>query len=198
MRSYTVIPAAGRSERMGKPKLLLPWRGAAVIEHVLAAWRASGVTQAVVVTRADDESLMQTVRQAGGQVVAVDPPPPDMKASVLAGLQFVERTWTPVASDVWLLAPADMPGLSAAVIDHLLAAHDVDHPTIIVPTRNQRRGHPVLFPWTISREVRQLGDMEGVNTLLARHAVREILGDDLSILDDLDTPQDYQRLLDRE
>ena len=60
-RSFAVVPAAGRSERMGAPKLLLPLGDSTVIEHVLAAWTASPVTRTVVVVRADDAELLGTL-----------------------------------------------------------------------------------------------------------------------------------------
>ena len=40
-RSFAVVPAAGRSRRMGRPKLLLPWGESTIIQQVLGAWRAS-------------------------------------------------------------------------------------------------------------------------------------------------------------
>ena len=37
MQTFAVIPAAGRSQRMRQPKLLLPWNHGTLIEHVLGA-----------------------------------------------------------------------------------------------------------------------------------------------------------------
>ena len=52
-----VILGAGASSRMGKPKLLLPWRGTTVIGHLLARWQELGATQIAIVQRADDSAL---------------------------------------------------------------------------------------------------------------------------------------------
>ena len=107
---------------MGRPKLLLPWRGKTVIETVLGAWRASGVSHVVMTVRAEDVELAALGRAAGAETVVVSPPPPDMKASVLAGLDYLADKYQPQPIDAWLLAPADMPLLSPQVIDVLLAA----------------------------------------------------------------------------
>ncbi|HMP05911.1 MAG TPA: NTP transferase domain-containing protein, partial [Lacipirellulaceae bacterium] len=62
-RSFAIVPAAGRSVRMGAPKLLLPVAGRPLIDHVLAAWSASRSTRIVVVVRGDDHALATRCRQ---------------------------------------------------------------------------------------------------------------------------------------
>lgn len=179
---------------MGRPKLLLPWGNGTVIERVLAAWRASRVEHVVVVTRGDDADLADICRRCGVAVAPASPPPPDMKASVRHGLAYVAQSWQPGSRDVWLVAPADLPGLSTETIDRVLAAHDPLRPAIVVP-RGERRGHPVLFPWGLAEEVASLPDDRGIDELLRRHAVREVRVEDAAGAgDDLDTPEDYERL----
>lgn len=197
--SYAIIPAAGLSRRMGQPKLLLPWSDSTVIQCVIRAWQSSQVSKIVAVVRPDDDELQQLCRATGIEVVAPDIPPPEMKDSVRLGLDYVAQSFAPQADDAWLLAPADMPQLNAAVIDRLLSAHDPrDLPrTILAPAKDGRRGHPVLFPWPLAEEVVNLAAEEGINVLLDRHPVRLIEFTDPSILDDVDTPGDYERLRER-
>src|SRR5436305_8040524 len=54
-----VILAAGASSRMGRPKLLLPWRGTSVIGHLIAQWKKAGAEQIAVVTAAGGEGVHQ-------------------------------------------------------------------------------------------------------------------------------------------
>ena len=197
MKSIAVIPAAGESRRMGRPKLLLPWRGKTIIDHVLDAWTASRVDHVVVVARAGDEALLDALRRRNVDVALADPPPEEMKDSVAVGLAFARRTYAPGPGDVWLLAPADMPRLSSAVIDRLLAEHDSRSPQILVPQAGNRNGHPVLFPWGLAEEVEKLGANEGINVLRERSPWRAVGIDDSAAFDDLDTPEDYRRLRDR-
>ena len=49
MAIAAIVPAAGRSERMGRPKLILPIGGATVIARVVAALRQGGAEPVVVV-----------------------------------------------------------------------------------------------------------------------------------------------------
>lgn len=197
MRSFAIIPAAGSSLRMGCDKLLLPWGQSTVIETLLDAWRTSRVWQRIVVLRRDQTLLAEICRQHEALVAVAPTPPADMKASVRIGLEYVRQAFAPEEDDVWLLAPADMPWLSPQVIDLLLATHDPSSPSIVAVDSGGRTGHPVLFPWRLAGEIETLGDEQGIRELLQRHPVRRVKHDDPSVLDDLDTPEDYRRLRDR-
>lgn len=193
-RSFAILPAAGRSVRMGRPKLLLPWRDRPLIETVLDAWQASRVDRVVLVVHPEDSALAEAGRRAGVEVVVPTLPPIDMKASIALGLSRIAERWAPVSADVWLVAPADMPLLTAAAIDTVLAAHDPQAPRPILPRHAGRNGHPVLFPWSIAQQVSELAENEGLNALVARQEPRRIDLDDAGILADLDTPEAYRRL----
>ena len=197
MQSFAIIPAAGRSQRMGRPKLLLPWQNSTVIECVVAAWRASQVNQVLIVVHPDDAQLADVARAAGATVVRAPTAPPEMKDSVALGLKHIEQTFNPQPGDAWLLAPADMPGLQSTTIDRLLAAHVAagdQQPVIWAPISAGRRGHPVLFPWQLAADVTRLAAHEGIDVLVKRNTVRTIAIADSSVFEDLDTPADYRRL----
>lgn len=197
LTAFAIVPAAGESSRMGQPKLLLPWRGKPLIEHVLSAWRASGVRATAVVVRPGDDELAFAAEELGAIVVRPLLPPPDMRASVSFGLGEIRRLFQPRAKDAWLVAPADVPRLSAQVVDRLIAQHAIEPSAALVPTVAARRGHPVLFPWHWTTRVRQLGAEEGLNVLLREGLTHEVACDDLIALpdlDDVDTPEDFERL----
>jgi molybdenum cofactor cytidylyltransferase len=179
---------------MGRPKLLLPWGDRTVVEATIAAWRASQVSRIVVTVHAEDVELREVVARSGADVVACDPPPRDMKESVSFGLRFVAEHYHPQTDDAWLLAPADLPTVSVAVIDRLLAAHLLEHPQILVAAHQGRRGHPVLLPWPLADHVQRLAVDEGINRLLQLHPTGLIECGPAALAADLDTPEDYQRL----
>jgi len=197
LRAFAIVPAAGESLRMQRPKLLLPWRGRPLIEHVLAAWKASGARATLVVVRPEDHELAGIAEAAGTLVVRPPLPPPDMRASVAFALGEIRRLFSPQARDAWLVAPADLPQLSTAVIDRLIAVHKEHPDEALRPMAGNRRGHPVLFPWRWTSRVRQLDADEGLNALLRDGRTREVDCSDLiqpAELDDVDTPEDYRQL----
>lgn len=199
--TFAIVPAAGRSCRMGQSKLLLPWRGTTVIEHVIDAWLRSRVTQVVVVARRDDLELTRRVARQPVVLVTPELDPLDMKASIQHGIEYLNRTANPRASDGCFIAPADLPRLSAAVIDRLIDARaalsDSMYP-VVLPYFGGQRGHPGLLPWSLLMQVPKLSDRQGVNALVDQHSQFNVLFDFGEYIGDIDTMEDYQRLLDEE
>lgn len=205
-RYFGFVPAAGHSRRMGRPKLLLPLAGRALVLHTIEAWRRSGVERTIVVVRPGDDALFTVLREAAADwpnvdIVVPEVAPPDMKESLKAAVRHVEGCYKPGLDDAFLVAPADMPKLSAAIIGKLIGQHrDRGKHQIIAPTIAGRRGHPVLFPWGLAAELFRLGDDEGLKTIVERHEVRWVEVDDLVSADeqafaDVDTPEEYERLV---
>jgi molybdenum cofactor cytidylyltransferase len=193
--TFAIVPAAGRSVRMGTGKLLLPWRGRPLIDHLLDAWRSSRVGRVVVVARADDDALLAHLRGHDVDLVVPATAPPEMKDSVCAALDHIRDRYRPKPLDVWLLAPADLPQLSSRVIDQVLAAAATGGGAIIVPRSGERRGHPVAFPWSLHEAVLTLGPDQGVNSLLdERFPTLYIETAEPAGGDDIDRPDDFQRL----
>jgi molybdenum cofactor cytidylyltransferase len=213
-RAFAVVPAAGRSVRMGKPKLLLPWgkAGATVIEGVLAAWRASSVERIVVVTHPGDSQLAEICRAAGADVHPAPTPPPDMKASIRYGLEHLARTACPADHDAWLVAPADLPLLTTATIERVIAAYDPASRRAVRPRHRGKFGHPVLWPYRAAALVAALPADRGLDALFEASPFDanrydsqpfgvpafEVVecGPD-AVGDDVDTPDEYRRLRDR-
>jgi molybdenum cofactor cytidylyltransferase len=69
--------------------------------------------------------------------------------------------------------------------------------SIVVPVHNGRRGHPTVLAWNHVAGIRALPTGEGINTYLRMHAATtcELAVDDDRVLTDLDTPDDYEKLL---
>ena len=194
MRSFAILPAAGRSLRMGRPKLLLPWNGGLVIDQVLKTWLASGVSHVVMVVRAEDEALIERVSRHPIELILAEPPPADMKASILLGLGRIAERFAPRDDDVWLVAPADLPRLEARSIAAVLAARQPGSPGVLVASHGARRGHPVLLPWPLAREFAGSPADVSLKTLVERQSVRLVEVDDNGATQDIDTRDDYDRL----
>ena len=195
-RAFAILPAAGRSVRMGTPKLLLPWGddGKTVIEHVLDTWRRSRVDAVVLVVHPEDQMLAELGRRAGAEVVVASEPPPDMKASIRLGLAYVADRYRPQVGDLWLTAPADLPLLQTTTIDGLLAAAEGRPGVCLRPRHAGRFGHPVVWPWSLQLNVAGLGPNEGLNRLFQQVEWLAVDSPADCTAGDLDTPDDYRKL----
>jgi molybdenum cofactor cytidylyltransferase len=139
--------------------------------------------------------LIEIAEGQGAEVVVSPKPTADMRASVELGLEHLSQGTEP---DAVLLTPGDTPGLNEAVVARVIRLATVAPRRIIVPYHKGRRGHPVLLPWSLAREIPGLPSGVGVNALLAANPdlIDTFDADDPGILADLDTPEDYRLWLD--
>lgn len=197
---FAVIPAAGQSRRMGRAKLLLPIGERTVIARVLDVLRRAEITESFVVCRAEDGALQRAVIDAGGTPLLPPVPPAEMRQSVEFALRAIAERYSPQGADGWLLVPADHPLLDGELLSRLLSRWRSGDCPILIPTCGGRRGHPVLFRWRLAAEVFGLPQDVGLNQLVRRHGAEavELETNNPAVLADLDTPEDYARLLEQE
>jgi molybdenum cofactor cytidylyltransferase len=196
-RLFAIIPAAGHSRRMGQPKLLLPLGTKTVLGRLLEALRHPRIARTVVIVRPDDAGLKRVVELAGATVIQPAHDPAEMRNSVEIGLQFLEDQDRLTADDGWILVPGDHPVLDPVAIDQLVSRWKAAPCPILIPTFQGRRGHPTFFSGSLAREVPRIPVDCGLNWLVRQHAagVLEHAVDSPAVLTDLDTPDDYARLL---
>jgi len=193
---FAVVPAAGRSARMGRPKLSLPLGDRTVLEHVVTALRQGGADEVLVVVGPHDPMVAPLAAAAGASVLVLADATPDMRATVEDGLRWLETHFRPRPDDAWLLAPADHPTLDADVVRRLGAAYAEGRRSIMVPAHNGRRGHPTLIGWRHVAGLLAHPSGKGINDYLRsqEEQVREVPAPTAAVLCDLDTPEDYARL----
>ena len=201
LRLPAIVPAAGKSRRMGQPKLLLPFDGQPLIGRVISALRQGGAERVVVVTPPPDSpegpAVAEAAEQAGGVVIAPSRRPAEMRESVQLALEFLAHTGTP---DAVLLTPGDNPGLTAGIVRSILHRWTEEPTSILIPRAAGRRGHPIIVPWDLASQISSLPSHEGINALVAKHTDRivEIDVPHPELVEDLNTPRDLDRWHQRE
>jgi molybdenum cofactor cytidylyltransferase len=118
-------------------------------------------------------------------VVVVRPDDEPLRAAAAAGGAVVVQPNPP---------PEEMRQSVEHALRHIAAKGDC---RILIPTHERRRGHPVLFRWDLARDVFALPADVGLNQLVRQHAneVTTLAIDNPAVLWDLDTPEDYERLV---
>lgn len=196
--TFALLPAGGLSARMGRPKLSLPLGGRTVLEQVIDTLQRAAVESILVVLGPHGTELAALAAAAGALVVVLPEATPDMRATVEHGLRWLEERFQPQPNDAWLLVPADHPTLAASVVRGLLAARQ-EHPSqsIFIPTFQGKRGHPALIAWRHVAGIRRLPRGQGLNGYFRQQGgeTQEVPVASSAILTDLDTPDDYERLL---
>ena len=194
MNVWAVVPAAGRSRRMGTQKLLLPFAGTTVIGQVVRTLRASPVAGVIVVVSPEGEAVAAAAGGEGATVVTNDVPAADMLSSVRRGVRAL-----PDDCEGALVALGDQPTVRSELVAMLVDAAAARAGAIIVPAHGGRRGHPVLIPSRWFGEVLTRHDGVGLRGLLGGHPedVVEVAVADEWVLHDIDDRSAYRAAVDR-
>lgn len=187
-----IVLAAGESQRMGTQKLLLPFAGKTVIEHIATQIIASTTSETLIVTGHQSDRVAAVLSDYPVRIIHNPAYKQGMLSTIRAGLRAAPPAWTGI-----LVILGDQPALQTHVIDALNARFTQHLNGILVPVFNKRRGHPLLFASQYKAEVLTRFDQEGLRGLLHAHPQRihEIPVPTDTILHDIDYPEDYEREL---
>lgn len=185
-RIAALILAAGQSRRMGEiNKLLAEINGKPMVARVVEIIRASRAGPLTVVTGHEAARVKAALPD---DLAFVDNP--DYAVGLSASLK-VGIAALPADIDGVVVCLGDMPRISPAMIDRLIAAFDpVEGREICVPTYKGKRGNPVLWGKRFLPEMAALAGDVGAKHLIGEHAdlVVEVEMDEDGVLIDIDTP----------
>ncbi|MBT2326045.1 NTP transferase domain-containing protein [Variovorax paradoxus] len=167
-----IVLASGRGERFraaggSGAKLQAPLVGRTVLEHTLAAVRASGLPW-----------HLEDAGHAG------------MGDSIAAAVRAT------AGAAGWLILPGDLPLVQATTLQAVAQAL-AGTALAAQPWHRGERGHPVGFAAACGPQLAALAGNQGaapvLRALREAHAVAEIEVDDIGILTDIDTPAELAR-----
>jgi molybdenum cofactor cytidylyltransferase len=183
-----LILAAGESSRMGSAKALLEFRGETFLDRLIRCFSAY-CSSVIVVLGHEPEIIRAGVRSAGSAVFVLNP---DYSRGQFSSMQCGLRA-VPADADGILFTPVDHPNIEPATVAQLIAAGA----PITIPQYVGRHGHPVLFTRALIPEFLALGPDAQARQVFHGHAseIRYLDVADPGILDDIDDPDAYHRLL---
>ncbi len=188
-RVATRVLAAGQARRFGQLTQLDPWGDGTLLTHAVDTALASRARPVIVVLGCQAEACRAALGERPVQIVVNPDWAQGQSTSVCAGLAAL-----PENVDGALFHLADLPGVTPAVLDALIARHAATLAPVVWPTCDGRRGNPVLFDRVTFPELQHVtGDVGGRPVLQAyarAGAAQRVPVDTPGILRDVDTPQD--------
>ena len=188
-----IILAAGASQRMGQPKPLLLWRGKPFICHVARTALDAGLAPVVIVIGAHADEVRSALADLPVEIVYNPNWAEGQSTSVQAGLQALPPETT---AAIFLLA--DQPRIPVELVRALMARHAQTQPPIVAPMIEGRRGNPVLFDYSVFPDLMSLQGDAGGRLIFSRYPAAHVPWHDPNLLLDVDTLEDYERLLSSE
>ncbi len=195
-----ILLAAGESRRMGTPKLLLPWGEKTVLGQVIDTFAAglasilSGWEIVVITGGAHEqiEALVAGYRQKYPIRTVINSK--YSSGGMLSSLQVGVRSLGPSVNAA-LIGLGDQPQARPETIQDICAAWSQSAMPLVIPSHEQRRGHPWLVARPLWQDILSLPADATPRRFLNEHAGEAVyVPADESILHDLDTPEEYRRL----
>ena len=186
-----LILGAGASQRLGPPKQLLPFRGTTMLGWVVAqAQRAKGLDEVVVVLGRAADQVRERVNFGAARVVENPVFGEGCASSYRAGLGALN----PESSAIMIIL-GDRPGITPEIIDRVAEEWRQKESVIALCSYRGRKGHPMIFAQSMFDQLVALhGDKAAWKLVDANaDAVQEIYFD-LPFPDDVNTPQDFEKL----
>ncbi len=186
-----VILAAGKGARMGRDKLLMPFRGKPMLQHVIDAARRSRL-EGVTVVLPQASELERSLDLDGCELVVSTHRELGQAESLKAGLRHVKDD-----ADGCMVLLGDQPLMTTETIDNLVWAFSQQPECWVAPVQESMRGNPITIPSGWFPKVFELEGDTGARPLLGSPgvALRLVRINEVGPFIDVDTEDQYQRLL---
>ena len=187
-----LVLGAGASQRFGPPKQLLPFRGTTMLGWVVdQARRASGLDEVVVVLGRAVDQVREEVDFGSARVVENPIFGEGCSSSYRAGIGALNSE-----SAAIMIILGDLPGVTPAIIDRLTEAWREHEAPIALCSYQGRKGHPMIFAHSMFPQLVDLhGDKAAWKLVDANAALVQEVQFDLPYPDDINTPEDFERLV---
>ncbi|MCP3876025.1 MAG: molybdenum cofactor cytidylyltransferase [Desulfobacteraceae bacterium] len=187
-----IILAAGSSSRMGKTKQLMPFKGDTLLGHVIQNAKASSLNEIIVVIGHHADKINKTIDLSGTKVVRNHNYSKGQSTSLLKGIENAST-----ACDAAMFLLADQPLVTPEIIDTLIDAFERSNALITIPYCKGKRGNPVIINKSLFPRLKILSADTGARVLFDefRASILKVPIHDSAILTDVDTMDDYKKLV---
>jgi molybdenum cofactor cytidylyltransferase len=185
-----IILAAGASSRYGRPKQLLDYHGQTFVHTVAETALKAGLSPVIIITGANAEQITSSVQDLPVTLVHNPHWQNGQSTSVKAGVTNLPRE---TGGAIFLLV--DQPQVSVELLRALVERHSQDLPAVLSPYVFDQRANPLLFDRVTFADLLTLQGDTGGRAILSRFSPRYVNWYDRKLLLDVDTPEDYEKLL---
>jgi molybdenum cofactor cytidylyltransferase len=185
-----VILASGDSSRYGQPKQLLDWFGEPFIVKVAKTALAAGLHPVIVVVGAVKDPIVQALQTLPIEIIENDDWQAGQSSSIRRALPVLGNR---CGGAIFLMS--DMPQVTSTTIKQILAEHNSHGLPISAPRIGGKRINPVLFDRAVFPDLSGISGDQGGRVLFQKYPVGWVDIDDATAGWDVDTPEDYQKLV---
>jgi molybdenum cofactor cytidylyltransferase len=189
-----IILAAGEAKRFGKSKQVLDWKGEPFVHVVARKALEAGLSPVIVVTGANSEKVEAAVKDLHVTIVRNDEWNSGQASSIKEGIKKLAVSSAATAGGAIFLL-ADQPQITTSIIDALVEKYAEGLYPIVAPMVLDQRANPVLFDQVTFNDLLGIEGDVGGRAIFHKHPVEYLPWHDDRMLLDVDTPEQYQRLI---
>jgi len=184
-----LLLAAGSSQRLGRPKQLLPFRGTTLIRHLAVEALASKARNVTAVIGASAEEVRGELKELGLNIRENSRWGEGLSASIRCGLEALPET-----AEGILLMLCDQPLVTASLLNEMIDRWAAGPTGIVACEYADTVGVPVLLPRKLVPELLRLSGDVGAKEVLRAHR------EEISLIPfpggalDIDIPGDLEQL----
>ncbi|MBK8823778.1 MAG: nucleotidyltransferase family protein [Anaerolineales bacterium] len=185
-----IILAAGESKRMGEPKMLMPWGKSTVLQTVISTFQSAGLNDILVVTGGARQQVESLIGKTVQTIFNDSYDSGEMLSSIQVGLSAKMRE-----ASAALICLGDQPQVNERTVRSVCDAFLKNKSQIVVPSYEMQRGHPWLVARPLWEDLLEMKAPRTPRDFLKKYArkIHYVNVDTHSILEDLDTPEDYSK-----
>ena len=190
-----IVLAAGMSRRMGTTKALLDFGGKPLIARTIDSLRDASIHPTVIVTGHQPQAIESATAHLGVNFVQNERyESGGMISSIQTGVRSIAQ-----ACDALFIVLGDHAPPKPATLRAMSGAWRESPTAIVLPIFESKHGHPILISSSLAPEILALTENLTLATIVKAHSQdsRDVIVDDPAILEDIDTPEDYNRALQR-
>lgn len=187
-----IILAAGLSSRMGRTKQLIKVRNSTLIRIVTENVLASSVDEVLVVTGYRHKEVSAAINDLPIKIIYNPRFEEGQGTSLALGARMID-----VNASAFLVFMADQPLISASLINMLVGEFKNRSCPALRPVCDGLPGHPVIFSYSLSAEIKNLAGDEGARQVLKRleGKVEFLMVQNEAVVFDIDTPESYKEFI---
>lgn len=191
-----ILLAAGGSNRMGRPKQLLEYRGETMIGRSLRTALSAGIRPVLVILGANAEYIEPVIPTEKVHVVHNPDWPLGMSTSLRVGLEKALQLQPGLQALLFMVV--DQPFATTELLLQIVKKYLEKKPLIVAAEYEGTPGVPALIDRELFRELRKLTGDKGARALFAKYKHRLLTVPFPKGNYDLDTPADYDQLLEED
>lgn len=188
-----IILAAGNSSRLGQPKQLLPFKNTTLLKNTIAEAALVPNSNIILVTGANHELIEKELQNSKINITFNPNWESGMSSSIVAGLNELQLLYPDIKNTI--LTVCDQPFVTSSIFENLIDQYNKTSIGIIASSYAETLGTPVLFDEKYFNQLLELKGQEGAKKIISNY-----LDDTVSVPFekgniDIDTEEDYNKLM---